>query len=383
MTGPNRRKTAFYTTVFSDALLSARLRLKSKSVRERVSKQAGSSFDLNQVGKAAFEHPAVHVWSNGLLQGHPPEQVFCAWLPDYHPAMIGGAGPCVDSAGHAYLPDIGVVRVPFDDQLGSGEETEGPWLLLRNLDLGEGLKAHRLRTTYSSAFLGSGAQVLDAMRFKSILARSTELLRETAPTLHRGLQRVTHELVLFSEPDRTSFAHEQAPGTIFVCLREMPTVPFFVEELAHQCGHLLLFAVTEDPSAYFHDKWDIPLDDPDIRNRRSRYVMLHGIFTLSMICAALHAVVQSGGLDKEQELEAIGRIAFASHRFEPDAVRLLEAKTLSSLGLELVASAAESVKSSVNAYRTVASELNISGHGYDFSADVFSSRNPMRDRSST
>lgn len=165
------------------------------------------------------------------------------------------------------------------------------------------------------------------------VTRAFAILRSAAPKIHAEISRVTRRIVAFQARDRDSFASFSAHGAVFLCVPEPPSEVFFVEDLAHQCGHVLLNAMTLDKQTLF-------AVDPDASLRRilgrpgetrTLYELFDGVFTESLMSLCLEACTEELETSARQAHERRRRLAFLMRRFEADLSSLRALRFLSLL----------------------------------------------------
>jgi len=244
-----------------------------------------------------------------------------------------------------------LVSVPFltDDELKrglikKGQKVKGKFKILSTIDYGE-----------------------------ELIRKSINVFKISSPSFFSQIEIVVDEVLIHSSQESNSFVSEKIDGVIFLYPKEPPTLCYFIEELAHQGGHLILLAATNSPSEYFNFEQDAFTSTHNklSTNRRSNYVILHSLFTLAMISSCLRDVIHSNVLNKDENLEALGRLIYASKRFELDAISILNSNTLNQKGLILLRAMATSVQRSIDYFKHFGLELNMQGHEYDFSVQSF------------
>lgn len=211
---------------------------------------------------------------------------------------------------------------------------------------------------------------------EEVLYNSIEILRLSSPNIFSQIEKVTNEILIHMSDSSNSFVSEKTMGTIFLYPKELPTICYFIEELAHQGGHLILLAASRSPSDYFkYEQEAYNQNHHSNTENRTNYVVFHSIFTLAMIATCFKDTLKFNLLEKEQNFEALGRLIYASKRFELDTINLLKLNILNDEGLILLKKLTDSVNSAVSEIKDVVINLDMRGHEYDFSTKTFFSKN--------
>ena len=212
------------------------------------------------------------------------------------------------------------------------------------------------------------------------LGHAWDALRDRVPMIHDALARVVRRVVPFAtDGELGSFASMSAHGAIFLQPPRNADEVFFVEDVAHQGGHVLLSAATLDPTAFFSGDpeqllSDVTGDDDD--RSRTVNVAFHGVFTEALMSLALHRCVDSDRFTGRQRHELLGRRSYIMRRFQLDLEGLRRGDVFSDPG-RVIFALIERVFEGVFAEAGPGiSSLDLTGQPYAFSYDVFSQRNP-------
>lgn len=209
------------------------------------------------------------------------------------------------------------------------------------------------------------------------ISTALDALRRVDADLHRCLLQVTRQIVTYSEGGDESFAALAAHGAVF--LRAAPDADeiFFIEDLTHQCGHLLFNAITLDRSELLSVDPDTPLArlTGEAGEARSIYVTLHGVFTACLMAGALFGTLDIGGRDGRQTRELSGRLSYIMRRLQLDLSAIREQRIFTDLGRWLMG-AIENVFDEI--YRSAKDALvgcDLSNQTYAFSLQRFDALN--------
>jgi len=86
-------------------------------------------------------------------------------------------------------------------------------------------------------------------------------MRRATPVLFDALRSVTRRIVLYSADLPNSFATLSAHGVAFLNVKDDNDEVFFVDDLAHQCGHIMFNALTQEKPRFLARTADTPLRD--------------------------------------------------------------------------------------------------------------------------
>lgn len=204
------------------------------------------------------------------------------------------------------------------------------------------------------------------------------MIRAVDAELHRCLEAVTLQIVTFTADEGDSFATLAAHGSVF--LRTPPDCDevFFLEDLAHQGGHLLFNAITLDRSELIKIDPNTPLasltGEPE--EKRSLYVTLHGVFTECLMSLVLAGALEADFIDGKQRHELRGRLSLILKRLQLDLGQIRELDAFTPAGRDLIGSFEEVFN---GVYAMVATDItgfDLRNQPYSFCYERFSELNP-------
>lgn len=228
----------------------------------------------------------------------------------------------------------------------------------------------------SDANLGEGGATLITT---SLPAAALEVLRRVAPLLHECLTAVVRRVFVFASAEGDSFAAPSAHGAVFLRPGADADEVFFIEDLAHQGGHVLLSAMTVDRSLYLATDPDTPLSDltGERDEDRTVYVAFHGVFTECLICIALNACLLAGVFEGRRRHELVGRLSFAMRRLQLDLPPLRRSGVMTDQGAAMVESFGEVFDGIFARIGDSLVACDLSNQPYTFSYGRFAARNPV------
>jgi hypothetical protein len=210
------------------------------------------------------------------------------------------------------------------------------------------------------------------------LAKAMDIIRRVWPSLYEAIVSSVRRLVIFRSDALNSFATTAAHGAAFFNAALGDDELFYLEDLAHQCGHVIFSAATFDAAEHF-------VVPPTTRmgafngqpgDDRSVYVALHGVFTEALMARCLDAWLAGGRYERGQHHELEGRLAFILKRFTADLRPFARAGILSRAGAELMSPLHETWQELAYRHRELVNASNMSNQGYNFSYRKYAELNP-------
>lgn len=210
------------------------------------------------------------------------------------------------------------------------------------------------------------------------LAKALNALEALVPAYWRLLQATTRGFVFSRQERLRSFATEALHGISFLSLPKHVSVPGLTEDVAHQCGHTLFSSMFPDPAPWDQVRASAITGQAD--DRRSAYVVFHGVFTESLIALALITALETGFFELRDRHEAEGRLAFLLRKFASDLSCLMALSVDPETEWGRIRGEMKDVFADVvRRARGILRPMDLDGHGYDFDAQVFFARNTSDD----
>ena len=215
------------------------------------------------------------------------------------------------------------------------------------------------------------------------LAKALTVISEIWPSLYQAMTGVVRKLVLFRAEGINSFATTAAHGAAFINMALGDNEVFLVEDLAHQCGHVIFSAASSEAGESFVVAPSTPIGEfnGQPNDARSVYVVLHGVFTEALMAKCLDACLTETVFDDDREHELQGRLAFILRRFTADLRNISRSGILSSQGEELLYPIYQVWKEIMSRRQATADAFNLSSQGYNFCYQSFAQHNPITQKS--
>lgn len=212
---------------------------------------------------------------------------------------------------------------------------------------------------------------------------ATHFFQTHLPDFWQVIETVAREFVVFSSPPKYhSFAGIMQHGTAYFNVENKIQTPvFFIDDIAHQCGHIIFNALTLQTELYLK----VPKDEPmsgytEVQGEtRGAYGAFHGLFTYTTILHSLDKVLELQDVfDDQLRHEALGRMGFYIEKFGYDLHLFHKAQILTDLGLDYWRQFAEGYQYIAKKYDAILSTLDYSNQPYTFQYDLFKVLNPIQ-----
>ncbi|MCB9202361.1 MAG: hypothetical protein H6604_04840 [Flavobacteriales bacterium] len=159
------------------------------------------------------------------------------------------------------------------------------------------------------------------------LIKAYNLIKSYVPEYFNLINEFASKSMIFNTlPENiNSFAHKSAIGIGFYnAYQENYDEVFFIDDIAHQKGHSLMFTILHDKKQFFLiDDENTTIQSLLKRTKTYKYprsveIWFHALYTYYTSFTCLDACVQNKVLNKEQENEALGRILLYIYRCHYD-----------------------------------------------------------------
>jgi HEXXH motif-containing protein len=220
---------------------------------------------------------------------------------------------------------------------------------------------------------------LDAATHRPAVARALATMRRHTPALYEALCAVTRQVVLYRADQPNSFASLSLHGAAFLNVPADCEEVFFADDLAHQCGHMMFNALTQEKDRFLARSATTPLREicEDQHDPRTLYSAFHGLFTYSTILWILQSYETGGHSSDRQRHDALGRIGFNLNKFALDLESLAAPGLFTDDGRAIYELFAAVYDAIFGAYGRTVRELDLSDQPYVFDYARFAARNPL------
>jgi hypothetical protein len=219
------------------------------------------------------------------------------------------------------------------------------------------------------------------------LTNALQLIKENSFSQFQLIEQCCKKCLLFqTDPSNTnSFATINAHGIAFFnAYQEDYDEVFFVDDIAHQTGHIILTTLFHTRKAIF--KIDESQQIEAILNKKDHrdiYILFHALYTYYATFMCLDDCLTNNVFNERQKKEAIGRIGFYLNKCSVDLsnLEIIEKhfngiqNVLTSDGIEVYDLIKNKYVEVYNKWNAVTSTLNYENQAYNFSFSIFVANN--------
>jgi hypothetical protein len=219
-------------------------------------------------------------------------------------------------------------------------------------------------------------------KHQSQLVEATIFFQNNLPDFWKLIEDFTREFVVFSSPNHNSFAGIMQQGTAYFNIEnKQKSVVFFIDDIAHQCGHVIFNVLTLETNKFLKVAKDSSLSGftPNPQESRGVYGAFHGLFTYTTILHSLDKVIKCDNLfDDILCHEALGRMGFYMGKFYSDLQLMNNSEILTDEGLAYHRQFSEGFNTIFQEYGKELTLFNYSNQLYTFQYDLFQLLNPIQ-----
>lgn len=223
----------------------------------------------------------------------------------------------------------------------------------------------------------------------SYLTNAFSFLKEDSKEHYQLIEQCCKKILLFkTTPENTnSFATIKAHGIAFLNVyQEEYDEVFFIDDIAHQSGHIILTTLFHNRKAIFKIDEEQNVEDLlMLKDHRTVYILLHALYTYYATFLCLDNSLAKNRFNKSQEKEAIGRIGFYLNKCSYDLNRFDKISdlyngienVLTSDGKEIYDLIKEKYFEIAQKWHTTIKEFDYSNQTYNFSFKNFDTLNTL------
>jgi hypothetical protein len=224
------------------------------------------------------------------------------------------------------------------------------------------------------------------------LTKAFNLIKQYVPEYYTLLEFVLKQVVIFNVDTtlRNSFADLTAHGTIFInAYQEDYDEVFFVDDIAHQSGHVIMNALLYEPSEYFRVPENFTLEEIKLGNgnieKRDIHVVYHALYTYYTTFICLDKCLSSNVFNTRQRHEALGRMKFYIGKCNYDLMLFKdseshifnEEKLLSKKGWKHLIEIHDKQQEMFKKWKSSVENLELDNQPYNFTYSKFIELNPL------
>jgi len=344
--------------------------------------------------EAAFMEPMLYTWFNSTEKKVSLDQLLYGYIAsDKRPACIQVTP---ENNGIIYLPNIGYYHTnctegPLDYYgnptasaarlVANGQEIKATYeeiCLLNDSTIELCLHNNALLNTL---FEGNEDPAIEDVisGHKQHLEKALAYIKAYYPEFDALLHATVKRVVLFKSPRMRSFASMLANGTAFFNAQHWHDEVFFCEDITHQCGHVIYYAVMSNKASFFSVPPETPIKQFNNRASDGRTV-LGAFYSLLPFCFSntnSYRLFEAGVFSDRQLHEFLGRFAFRMRKFKVALEDFGSGDMLSEKGLLLWKEFEQTFNEVDEKVKTFLYQYDSSNQHYDFSYDNFLLLNPI------
>lgn len=223
----------------------------------------------------------------------------------------------------------------------------------------------------------------------SYLTNAVSFIKEDSREHYDIIEQCCKKILLFkTNPDNTnSFATIKAHGIAFLNVyQEEYDEVFFIDDIAHQSGHIILTTLFHNRKAIFKIDEEQNVEDLlKLKDHRTVYILLHALYTYYTTLLCLDNSLAKNRFSKRQEKEAIGRIGFYLNKCSNDLNRFEKINdlhngienVLTDEGREIYDIIKQKYSEAVQKWQTTINGFDYSNQTYNFTFKNFDALNTL------
>ncbi|CAI2767024.1 hypothetical protein [Flavobacterium collinsii] len=289
----------------------------------------------------------------------------------------------------AYVPNVGYFRK-------STEELIDPIIIIENTTI-ELLKhpVKLLENIFEKLVLLPNEEIIidENIYAKNIklLTNALSFIKENSHEQYKLIEECCKKILMFkTHPDSiNSFATKSAHGIAFFNVyQEDYDEVFFVDDVAHQTGHIILTTILHDKNSVFKINENERVESIiGLEDHRDVYTLVHALYTYYTTLLCLDSCVTNNVFKNRQEHEALGRITFYLLKCTLDLDRLKLVivnygeinEVFTRLGIEIVEKIENKYFETLRKYKILLEDFDMKNQPYNFTYSQFAESNPIED----
>ncbi len=211
------------------------------------------------------------------------------------------------------------------------------------------------------------------------LNKAVDILKQYYPNFYTLFCMVTKWIIPFSNSTSNSFATLGMHGVGFINTYKNTGIVFYLEDLVHQCGHIIFSSLTYKPKDYFTINPEMLIKEfiNDKNDDRSLYILFHGVFTEGLMCEVFDICIKNKVFNSQREHELKGRFSYILLRFILDMELLRANNYFSTEGLIIYNELYENMLDKYKRYSYLLKTYDLTNQPYNFDYNKFILKNKI------
>ena len=206
------------------------------------------------------------------------------------------------------------------------------------------------------------------------LESAIEIIKNEIPHFFDLIQETTRHFCIYNATGADSFASINYHGTCFInTYDKKQSVIFFLDDISHQCGHVIYNMLTIETDEYLNYPKTEKLNffTKNMNDGRTIYSAFHGLFTYTCILNTLSNVIDLNYFSEEDRFEILARMGFYMGKFGADLHHFHEKGILTQNGEFFFNQFVEGYKMIYNKFINVLQDFKYHNQPYVFDMDTF------------
>lgn len=230
-----------------------------------------------------------------------------------------------------------------------------------------------------------------SLKYEEALINAFQYIKQSNNGHFNLIQECCRKIVIFKTDSNytNSFATINAHGIAFFNVyQEDYDEVFFVDDIAHQTGHIIMTTILFDRKKYFIIDENINLGTilKSKTEYRSFYTLFHALYTYYTTLLCLDSCIKNECFDKRQMHEANGRIGFYLIKYKADLLNFKKVvnhyekieNVLTTNGIEIYKTIEDKYFEITNKYIIITREFNYDNQPYNFTFKNFIKQNHLK-----
>lgn len=230
-----------------------------------------------------------------------------------------------------------------------------------------------------------------SLKHENALTKAFQYIKKSNNAHFNLLQKCCKKIVVFkTDPKNTnSFATINAHGIAFFNVyQDDYDEVFFVDDIAHQTGHIIMTTILFERKKYFtiDENINIGIITKNKSEYRSFYILFHALFTYYTTLLCLDDCIENNCFDKRQVHEAKGRIGFYLLKYKLDLSNFQKVVThfmrieniLTNNGMEIYKNIEDKYFEIRNKYSNEVDKFTYTNQPYNFTFKSFIKQNQIK-----
>jgi len=234
-------------------------------------------------------------------------------------------------------------------------------------------------------FLNDGSDILESVldttsAHMAVVCAAWCKMKNQVSGFTNLLEKTNKEVLVFNSLTQYSRASFSYYGTAFINVgNKKRNELFFIDDIAHQCGHVLFYALSFPPQTFLKPPQRTPLKQFTQVDWETRdiYGCFHGLFTYSTIIFCLDQCIEAL-ISEHEKHEAIGRLAFYMDKFRKDIANMNDSAILTTKGFDYFDMFKAGYDRMYQKYKGILRYSDFSNQSYLFDYARFETLNPIK-----